>query len=93
MKADLQNVNQCVGGLIELSEGRPQNLQYVVNAAFLASLYGDYLDGVNLPGWYCGATFIPLKTLRDFASSQVRNTNLQTLRGYTILTLVYMEIF
>ncbi|GKD04191.1 endoglucanase 12, partial [Tanacetum coccineum] len=58
------------GGLIELSEGRPQNLQYVVNAVFLASLYGDYLDGVNIPGWYCGTTFIPLKTLRDFASYQ-----------------------
>ncbi|XP_076895707.1 endoglucanase 12-like [Bidens hawaiensis] len=63
--------NWTQGGLIDLSQGQPQNLQYVVNAVFLASLYADYLDTANLPGWYCGATFIPTKTLRDFATSQM----------------------
>lgn len=63
--------NWTKGGLIELSQGRPQNLQYVVNAVFLAQLYADYLDGANLPGWYCGTSFIPLQALRDFATSQM----------------------
>lgn len=71
LKHVYENVNIFAGGLIELSQGRPQNLQYVVNAVFLASLYADYLDGTNLPGWYCGTSFIPLQALRDFATSQV----------------------
>lgn len=66
-------LNVRVGGLIKLSLGRKQNLQYVVNAVFLASLYADYSDALQLPGWYCGSTFIPLDKLREFASSQVQN--------------------
>nr|XP_043606084.1 endoglucanase 12-like [Erigeron canadensis] len=66
-----QVFNWTKGGLIELSRGQPQNLQYVVNAVFLSSLYADYLEAANLPGWYCGTTFFRLKTLRDFATSQM----------------------
>ncbi|KAK9052795.1 hypothetical protein SSX86_029425 [Deinandra increscens subsp. villosa] len=63
--------NWTQGGLIDLSRGQAQNLQYVVNAVFLASLYADYLETANLPGWYCNTAFIPLNTLRDFATSQM----------------------
>ncbi|KAI3728185.1 hypothetical protein L6452_16817 [Arctium lappa] len=65
-----QFFNRTQGGLIELGQGRPQNLQYVANAVFLASLYADYLDAANLPGWNCGTTFVPTNKLRDFATSQ-----------------------
>ncbi|XP_071729776.1 endoglucanase 25-like isoform X2 [Rutidosis leptorrhynchoides] len=49
--------NRTRGGLIQLNHGRPQPLQYVVNAAFLATLYSDYLDAADTPGWYCGPNF------------------------------------
>lgn len=60
-----------VGGMIQLKRGRPQPLQYVVNAAFLASLYVDYLNATKVPGWNCGPTFYSLDTLKKFATSQV----------------------
>ncbi|KAD3641830.1 hypothetical protein E3N88_31054 [Mikania micrantha] len=66
-----QVFNWTHGGIIDLSQGKSQNLQYVVNVVFLASLYADYLEAANLPGWYCGATFIPSNKLRDFATSQM----------------------
>ncbi|KAI3713780.1 hypothetical protein L1987_72366 [Smallanthus sonchifolius] len=66
-----QAFNWTQGGLIELSQGRPQNLQYVVNAVFMASLYADYLEAANIPDYYCSTTFIPLNMLRDFATSQM----------------------
>ncbi|KAF1866650.1 hypothetical protein Lal_00018034 [Lupinus albus] len=59
------------GGLIQLNHGRPQPLQYVVNAAFLATLYSDYLDATHTPGWYCGPNFFKTDTLRDFAKTQI----------------------
>ncbi|XP_061354232.1 endoglucanase 25-like isoform X2 [Gastrolobium bilobum] len=49
--------NRTKGGLIQLNHGRPQPLQYVVNAAFLAAVYSDYLDAADTPGWYCGPNF------------------------------------
>ncbi|RWW12547.1 hypothetical protein BHE74_00023847 [Ensete ventricosum] len=48
-----------------------QPLQYVVNAAFLASLYSDYLEAADTPGWYCGPNFFPTGALRDFARTQI----------------------
>ncbi|KAK1438262.1 hypothetical protein QVD17_04068 [Tagetes erecta] len=66
-----QYFNRTKGGLIDLAQGKPQNLQYVVNAVFLASLYGDYLESANLPGWYCASTFFPVKKIREFATSQM----------------------
>lgn len=60
-----------VGGLIQLNHGRPQPLQYVANAAFVASLFSDYLETADTPGWYCGPTFYSIEVMRDFARSQV----------------------
>ncbi|KAG6391021.1 hypothetical protein SASPL_148767 [Salvia splendens] len=51
--------NWTRGGMVELNRGRPQNLQYVANAAFLASVYADYLNATGIPGWFCAN---PLKT-------------------------------
>lgn len=62
-----------VGGLIQLNHGRPQPLQYVVNAAFLATLFSDYLDAADTPGWYCGPNFYSSDVLRKFAETQVCN--------------------
>lgn len=59
------------GGLIQLNHGRPQPLQYVVNAAFLATVYSDYLDAADTPGWYCGPNFFSTDVLRNFAKTQV----------------------
>ncbi|XP_024993947.1 endoglucanase 12-like [Cynara cardunculus var. scolymus] len=66
-----QVFNRTRGGLIELSQGRPQNLQYVANAVFLTSLYADYLDAADLPGWNCGTSFVPKDALRNFANSKM----------------------
>ncbi|KAL5704771.1 cellulase [Ranunculus cassubicifolius] len=63
--------NRTKGGLIQLNHGRPQPLQYVVNAAFLATLYADYLDAADTPGWYCGPNFFSTDTLRGFARTQI----------------------
>lgn len=54
-----------------MNHGRPQPLQYVVNAAFLATLYSDYLEAADTPGWYCGPNFYSTEVLRDFAKTQV----------------------
>lgn len=76
------------GGLIQLNHGRPQPLQYVVNAAFLATLYSDYLDAADTPGWYCGPNFYSTEVLREFAKTQVRDESPQQgiLGGLTLLT-------
>lgn len=59
------------GGLIQLNHGGGQSLQYVANAAFLASLFADYLTATGVPGWHCGPSFISSDVLRSFATSQV----------------------
>lgn len=64
--------NWTKGGMIELHYWQPQQpLQYVANAAFLASLYADYLNASNIPGMNCGPTFIPSNVLKDFATAQM----------------------
>ncbi|KAL8161566.1 hypothetical protein V2J09_013055 [Rumex salicifolius] len=63
--------NRTKGGMIQLNHGRPQPLQYVVNAAFLATLFSDYLDAADTPGWYCGPTFYSTDVLREFAQTQI----------------------
>ncbi|KAK1400559.1 Endoglucanase [Heracleum sosnowskyi] len=63
--------NWTQGGLIQLNHGRGQPLQYVANAAFLASLFADYLNATGVPGWNCGPDFILTEDLRSFASSQI----------------------
>ncbi|KAJ0966294.1 hypothetical protein J5N97_027432 [Dioscorea zingiberensis] len=52
-----KSFNRTKGGLIQSNHGRPQPLQYVVNAAFLASVFSDYLDAADTTGWYCGPNF------------------------------------
>ncbi|KAJ6852251.1 endoglucanase 10-like [Iris pallida] len=63
--------NRTKGGLIQLNHGRPQPLQYVVNAAFLASVFSDYLEAADTPGWYCGPNFYSVEVLRNFAKRQI----------------------
>ncbi|KAK6136332.1 hypothetical protein DH2020_029903 [Rehmannia glutinosa] len=63
--------NWTRGGMIELNHGRAQNLQYVANAAFLASVFADYLNATGVPGWNCGPNFFPISVLKDFATSQM----------------------
>ncbi|PIA29575.1 hypothetical protein AQUCO_05800008v1 [Aquilegia coerulea] len=63
--------NWTKGGMVQLNHGRPQPLQYVANAAFLASLFVDYMSANNIPGWYCGSKFMSSDELHRFATSQV----------------------
>lgn len=60
--------------MIQLNHGRPQPLQYAVKAAFLASLYADYLGALGIPGFNCGPYFFSVDTLHSFATSQVEPT-------------------
>lgn len=57
--------------MIQLNHGNTQPLQYVANAAFLATLFSDYLDAADTPGWYCGPNFYSTDVLRKFAETQV----------------------
>ncbi|XP_050205173.1 endoglucanase 7 [Mercurialis annua] len=63
--------NWTRGGMIQLNHGKPQPLQYVANAAFLTSLFVDYLNASDIPGFECGPAFITLADLRSFATSQI----------------------
>lgn len=63
--------NRTKGGLIQLNHGRPRPLQYVVNAAFLAKLFSDYLDVLSGPGWDCGPQYNQIEELQNFSSSQI----------------------
>ncbi|XP_058772370.1 endoglucanase 7-like [Vicia villosa] len=59
------------GGLIQLNHGQGQSLQYVVNAAFMASLFAGYVEAIGVPGWNCGPNYIPRSDLKSFATSQM----------------------
>ncbi|OIW01820.1 hypothetical protein TanjilG_28883 [Lupinus angustifolius] len=63
--------NFTKGGLIQLNHGKPQDLQFVANAAFLASLFADYMESAGVPGWYCGPNYFPISVLKAFATSQI----------------------
>ncbi|KAH9684283.1 Endoglucanase 25 [Citrus sinensis] len=58
-------------GLIQLNHGRPQPLQYVTNAAFLASLFSNCLEAAGLLGWFCGPNLITTDVMRRFAKTQI----------------------
>nr|XP_017235883.1 PREDICTED: endoglucanase 25-like [Daucus carota subsp. sativus]XP_017235884.1 PREDICTED: endoglucanase 25-like [Daucus carota subsp. sativus]XP_017235885.1 PREDICTED: endoglucanase 25-like [Daucus carota subsp. sativus]XP_017235886.1 PREDICTED: endoglucanase 25-like [Daucus carota subsp. sativus] len=45
-------------------------LQYLVNAAFLATLFSDYMDAADTPGRSCGPNFYLTDILRSFAQTQ-----------------------
>uniref|UniRef100_A0ACD5TZZ0 Uncharacterized protein n=2 Tax=Avena sativa TaxID=4498 RepID=A0ACD5TZZ0_AVESA len=66
-----KSFNRTKGGLIQLNHGMPQPLQYVANAAFLASVYSDYLEAADTPGWNCGPDFYSVDVLRSFATTQI----------------------
>ena len=78
LSAKLSTIPSMAGGLIELNHGRPQPLQYVVSAAFLAAVYSDYLDAADTPGWYCGPNFYSAGVLRNFAQTQVSSLLAET---------------
>ncbi|WCJ22284.1 glycosyl hydrolase 9A1 [Euphorbia peplus] len=59
------------GGLIQLHPRRPRPLQYVVNAAFMATLYSNYLESNLISGWQCADKFYRIEDLRNFAQSQI----------------------
>ncbi|KAJ1271724.1 hypothetical protein BS78_06G148000 [Paspalum vaginatum] len=63
--------NFTKGGLALFNHGRGQPLQYVAANAFLAALYADYMEAINVPGWYCGPNFMSTDELRAFARSQL----------------------
>ncbi|XP_043696816.1 endoglucanase 12-like [Telopea speciosissima] len=64
--------NWTQGGMIELNHGKPQNLQYVANAAFLASLFVDYMNATDVPGFYCGPNYVSSADIHQFAVSQIQ---------------------
>lgn len=66
-----KSFNRTKGGLIQLNHGMPQPLQYVANAAFLASVFSDYLEASDTPGWDCGPHFYSIEVLRSFARTQI----------------------
>ncbi|KAL7001540.1 cellulase, partial [Sarracenia purpurea var. burkii] len=61
----------CLAGTTSLLEPKPQPLQYVVDAAFLATLYSDYLAAADTPGSYCGPNFYSTDVIRKFAETQI----------------------
>ncbi|MED6193714.1 hypothetical protein PIB30_022010 [Stylosanthes scabra] len=68
---DSKKFNRTKGGLIMLNHGNPRPLQYVVNAAFSAKLYSDYIGAMYMPGITCGGKFYGAEALEDFARTQV----------------------
>uniref|UniRef100_A0A2N9FU10 Endoglucanase n=1 Tax=Fagus sylvatica TaxID=28930 RepID=A0A2N9FU10_FAGSY len=54
-----------------LSREGSQDLQYVANTAFLASLFVDYMNATRVRGWYCGPNYVSSDVLRSFATSQM----------------------
>jgi hypothetical protein len=80
--------NFTKGGMALFNHGKGQPLQYVVANSFLASLYADYMEAVNVPGWYCGPNFMTTNDLRDFAKSQVSTNFLAQAADCISLTVM-----
>lgn len=82
------NMMRCMkfaGGLIQLNHGQPQSLQYAANAAFMASLFADYMLEIDVPGWQCGSTYFPISALKAFATSQVPSPFNSIFMHFTLL--------
>lgn len=78
--------------MIQLNHGKAQNLQYIANAAFLASVFADYLNETGVPGWYCGSNFMPISVLKDFATSQVTPPcKMSTILVYPIMICFFVH--
>jgi hypothetical protein len=80
--------NFTKGGLAQFNHGQGQALQYAAANSFLAALYADYMEAVNVPGWYCGPNFMTVDDLRSFAKSQVihRSSTGQTVTEFADLS-------
>ncbi len=68
---NFKRFNRTRGGLLELNHGGGQPLQYVVNAAFLSTLYADYLGAADVPSWNCGPYAFAVESLRNFSRNQI----------------------
>ncbi|OAY79543.1 Endoglucanase 7 [Ananas comosus] len=69
-----EEMQQCLwvgaGGLL-LRKDNFRPLQYAATAAFLSSIYSDYLNIIQVPAASCGANTFSVKQLQSFAKSQV----------------------
>ncbi|KAL8064220.1 hypothetical protein ABFX02_01G075900 [Erythranthe guttata] len=63
--------NRTKGGLIQLNHVGARDLGLAANAAFVASVFADYLNATDAPGWYCGGDFLRTDVLKQFATSQM----------------------
>lgn len=59
------------GNLVMFNYGNVAPLQYTAAAAFIASLFADYLITADIPVWQCGPEFYSADVLKEFAQSQV----------------------
>ncbi|CAM6123249.1 unnamed protein product [Calypogeia fissa] len=64
-----KSVKSTPGGLIWVRSG--SNTQYGLNAAFLASVYVDYLASANINQIVCGGKSFSRSSILSFANSQV----------------------
>lgn len=63
--------NRTKGGMILFNPNATQHLPTAVNAAFLATLYADYLKAADVPVLECGPNWYSPEVLRNFSRSQV----------------------
>ncbi|KAG0581416.1 hypothetical protein KC19_4G249800 [Ceratodon purpureus] len=63
--------NRTAGGLILLNPNATQHLPAAVDAAFLATLYADYLTAADIPVLECGPYWFSTDVLRNFSKTQV----------------------
>ncbi|KAG0617382.1 hypothetical protein M758_5G185800 [Ceratodon purpureus] len=59
------------GGLIIFNRNATQHLPAAANAAFLATLYADYLKAADVPVIQCGPNWFSPDVLRNFSQTQV----------------------
>ena len=59
------------GGLIIFNPDTSQHLPAAANAAYLATLYADYLKAADIPVAECGSNWFSPELLRNFSRTQV----------------------
>jgi hypothetical protein len=67
------------GGLIIFNPNATQHLPAAANAAFLATLYADYLKAADVPVVECGPNWFSPDVLRNFSRTQVHIPNFSYL--------------
>lgn len=68
---DWESYGVHAGGMILFNPNATQHLPTAVNAAFLATLYADYLKAADVPVLECGPNWYSPEVLRNFSRSQV----------------------